>query len=87
MAVTKQVKRHATAMVFGASAPVVVSIILAQRVGKKRVVIQARKIKRAVGPQFDRMAEERGRWKSDLSFGEVLEWALQSPMLNPGPKP
>jgi hypothetical protein len=73
-------------MVLGASAPIVVSIILAQRAGKKKVVIQARKLKRAVGPQFDRMAEERGRWKSDLTFGEVLEWALQSPVLNPRPK-
>jgi hypothetical protein len=86
VAVTRQVKRHATAMALGASAPLVVSFILAQRLGKKKVVIQARKLKRAVGPQFDRVAEERGRWKSDLTFGEVLEWALQSPVLNPRPK-
>ena len=82
----KVVKRQATVMVLGASAPLVVSCILAERAGRKKAAIQARRLMANVAPQIDRLAAERARWKNDLLFVEILEWALQSPMLNPRPK-
>ncbi len=71
-------------MALGASAPLVVTAILVQRLGRKKITIQARRLKANLGPQFDRVAEERERWRSDLSIGEVIEWALQSPCSLPG---
>jgi hypothetical protein len=80
------VKTYATAMVLGAAAPVVVAAILAQRAGRKRVTVQARRVMQKMGPQFDRAAEERQRWKNEVVLGELIEWALESPVFNPRPK-
>lgn len=86
MAAIPGVKTYATAMVLGASAPIVVAVILAQRVGRKKVAVQARRAMAKVGPQIDRAAEERQRWKNDLVIGELITWALESPVFNPRPK-
>jgi len=86
VAVAGGVKRHAGAMALGAAAPLVVTTILLQRMGRRKIVLQVRRLKTNLGPHIDRVAEERERWKSDLSVGEVIEWALQSPMFNPRPK-
>ena len=80
------VKRSAAAILLGASAPLVVMVILAQRMGRRKVVQQARRLKTNLGPHIDRVAAERDEWRSDLSLGEVIEWALQSPLFSPRPK-
>jgi hypothetical protein len=80
------VKTYATAMICGAAAPVVVAAILAQRAGRKRVTIQARRLMKNLGPQVERVSDERNRWRSELALGEIIEWALNSPALNSRPK-
>ena len=86
VAVISAPKTYVTAMILGASAPLVVGFILAQRAGRKQVVRQARRAMEKMVAQFDRAAEERERWRNDLVFGELLEWALESPLFNPRPK-
>jgi hypothetical protein len=86
VAVFGGVKRYVTAMILGALAPLVVAVILVQRLGRKKATIQLRRLKKNLGPQIDKAVEERERWRSELAIGEVIEWALQSSAFNPRPK-
>ncbi len=73
-------------MALGASAPLVVTFILVQRVGRRKVAVQARRLMTNLSPHVERVANERDRWRSELAIGELIEWALQAPALNPRPK-
>lgn len=86
MAIFGGAKRYVTAIILGALAPFVVAVILVQRLGRKKATIQLRRLKKNLGPQIDKVVDERERWRSELSIGEMIDWALQSSIFNPGQK-